>query len=162
MLAYGLWFVIRNAFTKITVLVPIWWRWNDAVASLYIKLSAWSLNLIGHPVRYNTRNIFIQGTEGLYVGNHCLGISAGFIFIFIILLLKGNWKAKLVYILFGLCVIFAVNWFRVIGLVFMLKYGSKAFFHFNHSYTYLVLVYGIIFVLIIYFQNIFSKRYFLR
>lgn len=162
MLAYGLWFIIRNAFTKISLLIPFWNSFNDLIASWYVRLSAWTLGLLGHPVRYNTRNILIEGTSGLYAGNHCLGISAGFIFVFIILLLKGSWKAKASYIVFGLVVIFMINWFRVVGLAFMLKYGSKAFFHFNHSYTYLVMVYGIIFLMIIYFQNSFSKRYFQR
>lgn len=162
MLAYGIWTVVRLIFTRVAVLVPYWTIYNDFVASTYIKISAWTLNLLGHPVRYNTRNILIQGTEGLYVGNHCLGISAGTIFILIILLLNAPWKAKLSYGIIGLAVIFVVLWFRVVGLVFMLEYGSKAFFHFNHSYTYLVVVYGIIFTLIVYFQNTFSKRYFQR
>ncbi len=160
MLAYGLWFVLRNAFTKIGFLIPLWNSYNDWIASWYVELSAWTLNLLGNPVRFNTRNLLIEGTSGMYVGNHCLGISAGFIFVFIILLLKGNWKVKLSYVSFGLLIIFFINWFRIVGLAFMLKYGSKAFFHFNHSYTYLVMVYGIIFLLIVYFQNTFSKRYF--
>lgn len=160
MLAYVLWTVIRLSFTHLAFLSPIWYSINDFFATLYIQLSSWSLGLMGHPVLFNTRNIIIQGTQGIYVGNHCLGISAGTIFVIIILLLKGPRKAKLVYSAFGLSVIFLVNWFRVVGLVFMLKYGSKAFFHFNHSYTYLALVYGIIFILIVYFQNTFSNRYF--
>jgi exosortase/archaeosortase family protein len=162
MLAYGLWFILRNSFTKITFLIPFWNSFNDLIASWYIGLSAWTLGLMGHPTRFNTRNLLIEGTNGLYAGNHCLGISAGFIFVFIILLLKGTWKAKLSYISFGIVVIFLINWFRIVGLAFMLKYGSKAFFHFNHSYTYLVMVYGIIFLMIIYFLNSFSKRYFQR
>ena len=84
MLAYGLWFILRNSFTKITFLIPFWNSFNDLIASWYIGLSAWTLGLMGHPTRFNTRNLLIEGTNGLYAGNHCLGISAGFIFVFII------------------------------------------------------------------------------
>ena len=159
-LAYAIWTSIRLTFTRLAVLVPVWDSINNFFATLYIQLAAWSLGLMGHPVLFNTRNIIVQGTQGIYVGNHCLGVSAGTIFVLIILLLKGPWKGKLIYSLFGLTIIFLVNWFRVVGLVLMLKYGSKAFFHFNHSYTYLALVYGVIFILIIYFQNTFRTRYF--
>ena len=160
MLAYGIWFLIRNAMTKIEVFAPFWNNLNDQVASMYVSISAWTMALLNHPVRFNSRNILIEGSPGLYVGNHCLGISAMVIFILIILLLNGPWKGKFVYTFLGLFAIFVMNWSRVVGLAFMLKYGTKGFFHFNHTYTYLVMVYGIIFIMIVYFQNTFSKRYF--
>jgi len=157
-LAYAIWTSIRLTFTRLAVLVPVWDSINNFFATLYIQLAAWSLGLMGHTVLFNTRNILVQGTQGIYVGNHCLGVSAGTIFVLIILLLKGPWKGKLIYSLFGLTIIFLVNWFRVVGLVLMLKYGSQAFFHFNHSYTYLALVYGVIFILIVYFERLFSEK----
>lgn len=157
MLAYGIWFVLRNALTRISFLSVYWYQVNDFFASLYVKLSAISLEAMGYGLRYNDRNVLLDGTPGLYVGNHCLGLSASFIFVFIIFFLKGKLLYKVLYSLFGLGVIFFINWFRVVGLALMLKHGTKAFFHFNHSYTYLIMVYGIIFALIIFYENKLSK-----
>jgi exosortase/archaeosortase family protein len=158
MLAYGLWFLVRNILNKVAFLEKNWLAFNDIIAHSYITISAKILQIFGMFLQYNDRNLILDGTEGIYVGNHCLGISAGFIFFFIIVLLKGRWKYKLPYLLFGLLVIYLLNLFRIIGLSLMLKWGSKAFFHFNHSYTYLIMIYGIIFLLIIGFEKRFSKR----
>lgn len=158
LLAYGIWFILRNMFTKIPALSVNWYKLNDFFAELYIKLSATSLELLGYSLRYNSRNLILNGSSEMYVGNHCLGLSASFIFVFIILLLKGRFKYKLLFSLFGLLIIFLVNWFRIFGLALMLMHGSKRFFEFNHSYTYLVLVYGIIFMMIIFYENKLSKR----
>lgn len=158
LLAYVVWFLLRNALTKIEVLRGPWFKINDFFAATYVKLSALSLEAIGYVLKYNDRNILMEGTPGLYVGNHCLGLSASFIFVLIIFLLKGKALNKLFYAFFGLSVILFVNWFRIFGLALMLKHGSKAFFHFNHSYTYLVMVYGVIFSLIILYEKKISKR----
>jgi exosortase/archaeosortase family protein len=157
MLAYAIWFVVRTALTGIDFLSVYWYQINDYFASLYVKLSAISLKAMGYGLRYNDRNVLLDGTPGLYVGNHCLGLSASFIFVFIIFLLKGRLLYKVAYSFFGLGVIFFVNWFRVVGLAIMLKHGTKAFFHFNHTYTYLIMVYGIIFAMIIFYENRLSK-----
>ncbi|MCB9255500.1 MAG: exosortase/archaeosortase family protein [Chitinophagales bacterium] len=155
--AYLLWIITRKAFMKISFLQPIWVKINDGLASIYVKLSAQVLEAMGYSLKLNSRNLFLSGTEGLYVGDHCLGLSATFIFAAIILMLKAKWTHKILYALAGIILIFAMNWFRVVGLALMLVHGSKAFFHFNHSYTYLVMVYGLIFAMIVFFEKRFSK-----
>jgi exosortase/archaeosortase family protein len=50
-------------------------------------------------------------------------------------------------------VIYLTNIFRLAGLMFMEKYSSGNFFRFNHSYTYLILTYTIVFLLIIYYMR---------
>lgn len=158
MLAYGLWTVMRLAFTKTSVLNPMWRAINDFIASFYVAISAKTLQYLGYTIDYNDRNLLLGDNGDMYVGDHCLGISAMVIFLLIILFLKGKGKHKLWYSLLGLTVIFLVNWFRIVGLSLMLKFGSPGFFHFNHSYTYLVLVYGIIFLLITRYESKVSKR----
>ena len=157
-LAYGIWTALRLLFTKISVLTPTWEALNNFVASNYVSLSAKTLQFFGYDLAYNSRNILLDHQVEMYVGNHCLGISAMVIFLLIINFLSGRTKVKVLYSLFGLTVIFLVNWFRIVGLALMLKHGMPGFFHFNHSYTYLILVYGIIFFLIVTYDQRFSKR----
>lgn len=156
---YILWMLVRKSMKSVSFLYPIWVAINDWLAAIYIKLSVGILQpIMSETLKFNQRNIIIKNTEGLYVGDHCLGISAMFIFTVLIAILKGKPLHKIAYITFGLTVIFLINLFRIVGLALMLKNGSKAFFHFNHSYTYLVLVYGIIFLMIIFWEKRFANK----
>lgn len=157
LLSYLIWFAIRNAFTKLSFLNPLWVKTNDALAAFYVSLSAKTLHVMGYSADFNARNILMGSNQEMYVGDHCLGIAAMSIFTLIIIFLKGPLKHKVWFILLGLSLIFLANWIRIVGLAFMLKIGSAAFFQFNHKYTYLVLVYGLIFFLIIWFEKKFSK-----
>ena len=157
-LAYLIWFLIRNAFTKLSFLRPIWEKTNDLLAELYVSLSAKTLMLLGYELNYNSRNLLMGTNQEMYVGNHCLGIASTSIFLLIILLLNGNVKRKILFFFTGFFVIFLANWFRIVGLALMLKLSSPAFFQFNHKYTYLVLVYGIIFLMILLFDRAPAKK----
>lgn len=151
--AYALWKVVRYFLTHIPFLNQFWEGINSFFAYTYIKLSVFILQLIGFEVSHNARNLILSGTDGIYVGNHCIGIPAAFVFVVIVLLFSGSFIKKVPYMIAGLIVIYIINWFRILSLAFMLKYGGNTFFDLNHKYIYLVLVYGIIFLMVIQIQK---------
>lgn len=154
---YGVWVLVRNLFKK-TGLRPFWNSINDWMAEIYVNHSAYFLkNWLGYSLNTTPRNLLIEGTNGIYIGDHCLGISAIFIFIGIILVLEGRLIHKIWFSVAGVFAIYCMNLFRAITLGIMQKNEMDAFFHFNHSYTYLLLIYGLIFLIIMIWEKFVSK-----
>lgn len=155
---YGVWILVRSAFKKTLVLRPIWDSVNDWMAEIYVNHSAYFLkNWFKYSLSTTPRNVLIEGTNGIYIGDHCLGISAIFIFIGIIAVLDGRFIHKIWFIPSGVFAIYCMNLFRAVTLGIMQKNEMEAFFHFNHSYTYLLLIYGLIFLIIISWEKTIGK-----
>lgn len=154
---YILWTIIRTAFENIIFLNDFWWIFNDYFAAKYVAASSWILtNVFDYDLIYNKRNILPMGTSGVYVGNHCLGISAKFIFIAIIASLTGKWFHKLWFILLGLGIIIFINFARIVMLAKQHTEGETFLFDLNHKYIYVVFVYGVIFTLIMIWEKYFA------
>lgn len=133
---------------------PFWRSLNDSVASLLSHSTAFVLNnLLGYDAIANSRNIFIQGSKGIYVADHCLGIAPCVIFTGFVLAYDGSWKHKLWFIPLGIAGVLAINAFRLILLSLTQKHFSQWYFHIGHSYLYLGLSYGLIFLLVMWWMN---------
>lgn len=148
---YLIWTIIRESFEKISFLNPIWNSLNDLVAKTWINWSAPFVKLFYKELIYNGRNLFFNGNDVIYVGNHCLGIAPMFIYTAIIWLNGMKTRRKIVFSSSGLFGIVVLNIFRIVGLAWLLNNTSEWFFHFNHTYTYLAMMYGFIFLMIIWF-----------
>lgn len=156
---YLLWTIVRLLFTNIAVLEPSWIAFNDFFAAKYVAVSSWILeHWFNYDLIYNKRNILPKGETGIYVGNHCIGISAKFIFILIISSLKGRWFDKVWFILLGVFIILSVNTLRIVLLAMQLTEGKHFLFDLNHRYTFVYIVYGIIFGLIMIWEKYFSHK----
>ena len=146
---YVTWVIVRKSMKGISFLRPAWDWINDFAAEIYVEVSSHCLApILGYMPRFNERNIFMNGTNGMYVGDFCLGISAMFIYTMIIVVLKGKWIYKIPYIIFGLAIIFVINTTRIVSLALLLAKKEMGWFDFSHDYAYLIVVYGIIFILI--------------
>lgn len=156
---YIIWTIIRQSFVNIEFLIPYWAAFNDFFAAKYVAASSWILeNWFGYDLMYNKRNILPKGSSGVYVGNHCLGISAKFIFSAIIISLTGKWFHKLWFILFGLTIIVFINFLRILMLAKQLTEGEVFMFDLNHKYIYVLFVYGVIFGLIMVWEKYFAHK----
>lgn len=155
---YLIWTAIRRMFTNIDMLFPYWTSFNDFFAARYVIASSWVLeNWFDYKLVFNKRNIIPVNTSGIYVGNHCLGISAKFIFIAVILSLKGKWLNKLWFIPLGLLSIVLVNIARITMLTLQHTEGNTYFFDLNHKYTFVIIVYVVIFSFIMIWEKYFTK-----
>jgi len=142
-----------------TILNAYWVRFTDWFAYTTIYPAALILQKIfGYELVYNHRNIIISGTPGLFLANHCLGVSVCVIFSGFILAYKGKWVHKLWYIPFGVFCIYLVNVIRLTGLGFVQNNYSDYFFELAHTRVYLLMSYGMFFLLIILWMNRFSKK----
>jgi exosortase/archaeosortase family protein len=135
-----------------------WGQFKDAVAARTVQFAAWlDNNLLQVPVGYNPRNLIIEGHKGIFLADHCIGIPAYVVFSLFIAIYSGKWYHKLWFIPLGVAGIFFINSFRIAALAYLQKNTSEGFFQFNHSYTYLVTSYGLIFLFIIWWVEVFAS-----
>jgi exosortase/archaeosortase family protein len=115
-------------------------------------LSADVLRLLGFKVIDFHRMIFVEGSPGVYIGDLCLGVAPLFIFAGFILSYGDNWRNKFWFIPLGWMLILITNVIRTIALVLVLLY-EKQWFKLAHEYVYVVLTYGVIFLLVMWWMN---------
>lgn len=142
-----------------TFLNAVWILFTDWFAYKTIQPAAFILQkILGYPLVYNHRNIIINNTPGLFLANHCLGVSVCVIFAGFIIAYTGKWIYKLWYIPAGIFCIYAINVVRLVGLGIVQSCCSEYFFELAHTRVYLLMSYGMFFLLIVLWMNYFSKR----
>jgi len=136
-----------------------WVHFNDWLAGVTIIPVAYIFkHWMGYKLIYNQRNIIISGTQGLFLANHCLGIAPMVIFAGFILAYKGKWIHKLWYIPAGILFIYGINVLRMLALAQTEVCCSMIYFELAHSWVYLFLSYGMFFLLVALWMNVFSRK----
>lgn len=147
-LAYGLW----KGYVGFTYLIPELNAARNAFNLWLGELNVELLGIIAHTFKEEHVQkvgivIYLEGTRGLAIEDHCLAIPATVIFSLLILLFPGPLRQKCWFLPVGVLLVQASNLFRLAGLMFLQRYSNEAFYAFNHSYTYVFITYGLIFLL---------------
>jgi exosortase/archaeosortase family protein len=155
--AYGVWKVFSFFLEYYD---PIWWKQiqNFLASKMVMLSSAFLQNIFDVSLKYNSRNILIDGAPGIYVADHCLGIPAMVVFSILIAVSPGKVKNKIWYIPTGILGIFLINTTRTVGLGVLQKYSSPYFWELNHSYTFLILTYGLVFLMVKFWMDKFDVK----
>lgn len=123
---------------------------DKPVINNLIYFSCALLRLFGYPVIEHTfddmRTMGIDGTNGVWIGDACNGVPLFALFTIIIACFPGSWKTKAWFIPMGLLVIHIVNIVRLAILSLIVLYSPKSL-DFNHTYTFQIIIYGVIFLL---------------
>lgn len=153
--AYGLWKVLSFFLEYFE---PIWWKQiQNFLASKMVMLSSTILrSIFDVSLKYNSRNILIDDAPGIYVADHCLGIPAMVVFSILIAVFPGRLINKIWFIPAGILGIFLINTARTVGLGVLQKYSSPYFWELNHSYTFLILTYGLVFLMVKFWMDKFD------
>ena len=152
--SYGIW---KAAYYWLeTNLPPFWTSLQNYCAYKIVVGASWVLTAAGQVVVYNSRNVIINGSEGIFVADHCIGTPAFVVFMMFILLYAGKWYHKIWFVPLGALSIYVLNVFRAAALAYALRYSSKAYFNLSHNYIYLSMVYGLIFLLIVWWMEKFD------
>ena len=97
-----------------------------------------------------------NSNPGVWVGTGCNAITLFALFSIFIISFPGKIKNKLWFIPLGLIVIHLVNVIRVCALA-VIAYYNYNLLNFNHTYTFTILVYSIIFVLWVWWVKKYSR-----
>ena len=99
----------------------------------------------------------IDGSNGVWIGGPCNGLTLIFLFAVFIIAYPGALKNKLWYIPLGALIIHLSNIFRIISLSLIALYSPKSL-AFNHTYTFTFIVYTIVFSLWMLWVNKISNK----
>jgi exosortase family protein XrtF len=125
-----------------------------------INLCKWIFDLLGYKTfaskEVNDFQVFgIDGSNGVWIGGACNGITLMFLFAIFVIAYPGNIKNKLWYIPLGIIIVHSINIFRIIALALIAnKYPN--YLYFNHTYTFTFLAYSAVFGLWMLWVNKFS------
>lgn len=156
---YVLWKAFTYTMEHVPALTPHWDRFRDAMGNgLALSTRFIVCDLLGFEGQAYGRVFQLAGTNGIIIKNSCLGLSAMVIFAGLIAIYPGRWKHKLWYIPVGMILVQGSNLFRLAGLSIMQKYSSEAFVRFNHGYTYLIITYSFIFILVAWWFNKWAEK----
>ena len=125
-----------------------------------ISTAEWGLTSLGYELMPNygiyQYHMGIAGTSGVVIGNPCDGLSLFILYTAFVIVFKGKWWMKLLFIVPGILLIHFLNVGRVMALALIVKYYPDTL-DFHHSYTFTLFVYACIFGLwmlrIKYFQR---------
>ncbi|MCS6979922.1 MAG: exosortase/archaeosortase family protein [Flavobacteriales bacterium] len=93
------------------------------------------------------RLIWLPGARGINIAESCLGIAPMVVLAGAVIAYPGPWYHKLWFIPAGMLAAQAGNVFRVVGLVLIQKHVPReVMFKLSHSYVYLFICYGIVFL----------------
>lgn len=97
----------------------------------------------------------IDGSNGVWIGGPCNGITLMFLFAIFIIAYPGNFKHKLWYLPIGIILVYSLNLFRIVSLS-LIAYYKPSYLEFNHTYTFTFIAYSFVFSLWMLWVNKFS------
>lgn len=99
----------------------------------------------------------IDGSNGVWIGGPCNGITLMFLFAIFIIAYPGNFKNKLWYLPIGVILVYTINIIRIISLAVLAFYYPQ-YLNFNHTYTFTFIAYLFVFFLWMLWTNKFTNQ----
>ena len=148
---YAVWYMVYDLWLKKSGVLDNWII--DSLVYFTVKF----LELFNFMIYVDYHKVGIFGADlSVFVGNGCNGLELFALFTGFIIIFPGNWKNKVWYIPLGIIVLHFFNVLRIIGLVFS-GYYDRSYLHFNHKYTFTIIMYLLTFVGWILWVKYFSK-----
>jgi exosortase/archaeosortase family protein len=131
-----------------TVIYPYWKEYVQWMGEKYAFVAGALLKSIEPGAQVKGIIIYTTPSSAVSIEEHCLAIPAMVIFSSAIIFFPGSWKQKLRFIPVGLLGIFIINIIRLFFLCEAWLRLTSVFYNIHHSYIYLVVTYGFIFLMI--------------
>ncbi len=152
-LVYGSWRVLKHlGEADPDFLFGAWEGMYDFIAKRLAEATSVILTLLGYSHKQYGRVVIPDGARGIIIANLCVGVAAFYIYTGLIIAFGTNWRDKLWFIPLGLLLIFIINIFRVLALV-LVQLHYEQFFKLAHTYVYVVITYGLIFALVVFWME---------
>lgn len=139
-IAYVLWLIIYYGYIQPDG------RLNAFLTELVIQGTIIGLNLFGYATSGEGNMVLIDNQPVVLVADECNGLELFALYAGFLLCFPGRWVYKAVFIPIGIGIIFLVNVLREIVLSLNYKFFQETF-EFNHKYTYVLVVYTVVFLI---------------
>ncbi len=155
-LAYLLWFLTYEFY-----IIPKT-NLDERVISNIVFFSEKILRFFSHDTYASTEDLNMQmigvdGAHPVWIGRPCNGVSVIAIFCVFLIVFPGKVIHKLWFIPMGIVLIHFTNILRVCALA-TISYYKPEYLQFNHTYTFTIIVYGLIFLLWMLWVNRFTTK----
>jgi exosortase family protein XrtF len=142
---YLSWFLLYELLIKPHTLI------DEKIIALIVSHAAFLLRLMGFTTyraveEDDMQLLGIDGAHPIWIGTPCNALTLFAFFALFVLAFPGAPARKLWFIPLGMLLIHAANLLRVVALV-LISFYAPDYLAFNHTYTFTVLVYAIIFAL---------------
>lgn len=142
---YIAWYVIYEMWLHPAQTADLWVIDNlITVSSAILRLIGYKL--IDYPYNPALRTMGIDGSHGMWIGDPCNGLTLFALFAGFVIAYPGSLIKKIIFISAGIFTIHVFNIFRIVGLALVSLYFPD-FLELNHTYTFTILIYSIIFFL---------------
>lgn len=150
-LLYLAWYLTDEFIIKPYTLI------DEKLVTLIISQASFILRLFGFNTFSTSEDkdmqlMGIDGSNAIWIGSPCNALSLFALFSIFVIAFPSHWKGKLWFIPLGIIIIHFANLFRVACLA-LINFYYPDWLSFNHNFTFLVFVYGIIFCLWMYWVN---------
>ena len=148
---YLAWYLLYN------LIIEPYTRIDEKLISLIISNAVFVLKFLGFSVYQsvedkNMQLIGIDGGHPIWIGSPCNALTLFMFFALFVIAFPGSIKRKLWFIPLGVIIIHVANVLRVVALTTINLYAPQ-YIEFNHTYTFTILVYSIIFLLWMWWVN---------
>jgi exosortase family protein XrtF len=148
---YVTWFVLYELVIKPYTTV------DENLISLIIAQASFVLRLCGYHTYQDLEDkdmqlMGIDGAHPIWIGSPCNAMTLFAFFTLFVLAFPGRVKSKLWFIPLGIILIHIANLLRVMGLA-LINFYAPQYLEFNHTYTFTILVYALIFSLWMWWVN---------
>ncbi|MBS1648003.1 MAG: archaeosortase/exosortase family protein [Bacteroidetes bacterium] len=135
---------------------------DEKLISLLVSQTAMLLKVMGYHAYQSVEDVDMQlvgvdGANPVWVGAPCNALTLFLFFTLFIVAFPGNTKTKLWFIPMGVIIIHVVNVLRISALALISLYAPQ-YLEINHTYTFTIIVYGIIFLLWMWWVKISLKQ----
>ncbi|MFZ5553430.1 MAG: exosortase X [Bacteroidota bacterium] len=140
-LLFVLWYVVYDLWLHPEGSIDQW------IIDQTIILSTGLLESMGYVITTDgNREMAVEGSSGVRIGDNCNAITLIALFSGFVLAYPGRLKRKLWFIPAGILLIFFANVIRISVLAIFASW-SRDWVEFNHTYTFTLLMYGLIFLM---------------
>lgn len=130
-------------------------RLNMFLTNQVIKGTVTLLDVFGYEQGYEGNTVYIDNQPVVLVADECNGLELFALYIGFILAFPGRILYKLIFIPSGIVVIYCINILREFALSLNYKFFQETF-EVNHKYTYVFIVYLVVFIIWRYWLKNFS------
>jgi exosortase/archaeosortase family protein len=139
-IAYVIWLIAYYGFIQPDG------RINAFLTNLVIQGTVIGLDLFGYETTGEGNMVYIDQQAVVLVADACNGLELFVLYAGFLLCFPGKWTYKSIFIPAGIGIIFLVNVLREIILSLNYKFFQETF-EFNHKYTYVFVVYIVVFMI---------------
>lgn len=137
-------------------------RVDDFLTERSAAAGSWVLNVLGYDTSYTATKsgqlLYMGESSLLGIAHPCNGLILYVIFLGFILIFPSSLKSKIRISLAGLAIIYVLNIGRIVSLSLIYLY-LPAFFEVSHHFVFNTLLYGVIFLLWMYWINKLLPKY---